>query len=105
MDQTMVTTTRSGRQVKKPERYEPDEKVLDDYSDDDSDFYSSDDEEDLRSKAVKTLVKMKKNTPEVESDGETLGSDSEESDDEDNSDADEQGNLKDFVVYSDSEDE
>ena len=36
----MMTTTRSGRLVKKPERYEPIEKVEDDFS---SDEYDTDD--------------------------------------------------------------
>jgi hypothetical protein len=40
MTTPMMTTTRSGRLVKKPERYEPIEKVEDDFS---SDEYDTDD--------------------------------------------------------------
>jgi len=68
----MSYTTRSGRQINKPERYEPKEICDDDYEDDD-------DEEDIFS------------SDESES----------ESDEED---ADENGNLKGFVV-SDSDEE
>ena len=71
--------TRYGRSVKKPVRYEPDEKVEDDFPE--SDY---DDDVDLND----TLIES--------------GSESESDDD---SDADENGNLKDFVTYSDSEDE
>lgn len=71
----MSYTTRSGRQIKKPERYEPEEICEDDYEDDDDeeeaeDIFSSDESES-------------------------------ESDEED---ADENGNLKGFVV-SDSDEE
>lgn len=71
----MSYTTRSGRQIKKPERYEPKEICEDDYEDDDDeeeaeDIFSSDESES-------------------------------ESDEED---ADENGNLKGFVV-SDSDEE
>ena len=72
--------TRYGRSVKKPVRYEPDEKVEDDFPE--SDY---DDDVDLND----TLIES--------------GSESES--DDDDSDADENGNLKDFVTYSDSEDE
>ena len=75
--------TRRGRVVKKPTRYEPAERVEDDYSGDDESIDSSDDDlsEDIE---------------------DTEGEESESSDD---SDADDQGNLKDFVVYSDDEEE
>lgn len=93
-------TSRYGRQIKKPFRYEPVEKVTDDFSDYDSDVFSSEDEYDSPTEKVVNKIE------DSESDGETLGSDSsDESDDGDASDADEQGNLKDFVVYSDSESE
>ena len=71
------TRTRSGRIVKKPERYEPTEKVEDDYS---SDEYDSDDPN-----------------------GSEYSTDPEEEDDE--SEDDSEGSLKDFVVDSDSETE
>lgn len=71
----MSYTTRSGRQIKKPDRYEPKEICEDDYQDYDDD----DEEEDIFS------------SDESES----------ESDEED---ADENGNLKGFVV-SDSDEE
>jgi hypothetical protein len=74
----MVTTrTRSGRQIKKPELYEPEETVLeDDYTeeDHDSDFGSDIDTED------------------------------EYYSDDDSEDDDDEGSLKDFVV-DDEEDE
>ncbi len=51
--ETKEKTTRSGRIVKKPERYEPNEKVEDDYKsdeydseDDDSDFSGDESESD-----------------------------------------------------------
>ena len=101
--QTSGRTSRYGRKIKKPERYEPVEKVSDDFSDCDSDVFSSDDEFDS---PIKTVVKKTETIDDLVSDGETLGSDSsDESEDGDATDADEQGNLKDFVVYSDSEDE
>jgi hypothetical protein len=65
--------TRSGRLVKKPNRYEPTEIVEDDY-------VESDDDEC---------------TPCSEVD--------EDDSDSDDSDADENGNLKDFIVDSDSD--
>ena len=71
----MSYTTRSGRQIKKPERYEPKEICEDDY----------DDEE------------------ESEEEGEDIFSSDEESE-SDEEDADENGNLKGFVV-SDSDEE
>jgi hypothetical protein len=40
-----TTTTRSGRLVKKPERYEPCEKVEDDYSSEDGDEEEDDESE------------------------------------------------------------
>ena len=68
----MSYTTRSGRQIKKPDRYEPKEICEDDYQgeEEDEDIFSSDESES-------------------------------ESDEED---ADENGNLKGFVV-SDSDEE
>ena len=70
--------TRSGRIVKKPVLYEPQEICEDDYSDDEPEEIDSD-EEDIE-----------------ESD------DEEEDDDED---ADENGNLKDFVVEESDDEE
>ena len=71
----MSYTTRSGRQIKKPERYEPNEICEDDYEGEDDyeeeDIFSSDDESESES---------------------------------DEEDADENGNLKGFVV-SDSDEE
>lgn len=96
-------TTRSGRKIKKPVRYEPVEKVTDDFSDCDSDIFSSEDGYDSPTEEV---IRKPKPCEDSVSDGETLGSDSsDESDDDSASDADEQGNLKDFVVYSDSDEE
>lgn len=97
-----VRTTRSGRKIKKPVLYEPVEKVTDDFSDCDSDIFSS--EDGYESPAEEVIRKPKPREDSV-SDGETLGSDSSDSSDDSASDADEQGNLKDFVVYSDSDDE
>jgi hypothetical protein len=68
--------TRSGRLVKKPDRYEPREKVEDDYSDDDDDDTDDDDEEMC--------------TDDSDDDG-------------GDSDADSEGNLKDFVVHDPDE--
>jgi hypothetical protein len=85
--QRMVTTrTRSGRTVKEPVRYEPVEKVVDDFAEDeydsDVDLDASDDEASL------------------------VGEDSDEEESEDDEeDADENGNLKDFVAYSEDEEE
>lgn len=72
----MIKTTRSGRIVKKPDRYEPVEIPEDDYEDDDdiSDCESEDDE--------------------------CLSEDESESEEED---ADEDGNLKGFVVCDDDD--
>jgi hypothetical protein len=69
----MTYTTRSGRQIKKPERYEPEEICEDDYEDEEEEA------EDI------------------------LSSDESESE-SDEEDADENGNLKGFVV-SDSDEE
>lgn len=68
-------TTRSGRAIKKPLLYEPDEKIEDDFTDSDDDYDSESDVSDH---------------------------DSDLSDDED---ADDNGNLKGFVVDEDEEDE
>ena len=80
--------TRYGRSVKKPVRYEPVERVEDDFSDSDYDVPP---------------------TPPVlcvDVDCESITSENVESDNSDNeSDADENGNLKDFVAYSDDEEE
>lgn len=70
----MAYTTRSGRQIKKPVRYEPKEICVDDYSDDDEE-------------------------------GEDILSESECSSDDDTDDADNDGNLKGFVVSDEDEDE
>ena len=74
--------TRSGRIVKKPDRYEPDEIPEDDFDDSDDEV----EEED-----------------ESESDEEELESDEESESDEE--DADENGNLKGFVVSDEEDDE
>ena len=96
-------TTRFGRKIKKPVRYEPVEKVTDDFSDCDSDIFSSDDGYDS---PMEKVVQKQKPCEDSVSDGETIGSDSsDESEDDSASDADDQGNLKDFVVYSDSDEE
>lgn len=71
-------TTRSGRQIKKPDRYEPNEICEDDYEGE----YDEDDEEDI------------------------FLSDDESESESDEEDADENGNLKGFVVEdSDEEDD
>lgn len=70
-------TTRSGRNIKKPERYEPTETCTDDYTDDDDE----------------------------NSDEEIINSESECSSDEDDEDADDNGNLKGFVVSDEDESE
>lgn len=67
--------TRSGRIIKKPVIYQPEEICEDDYSDDEPEEIDSDDEES-----------------------------EEESDEESDEDADDNGNLKDFVV-DESDDE
>ena len=66
-------TTRYGRQVKKPVRYEPVEVCTDDYTD--------------------------------ESDTEEIESETDEEESDTDSDADEHGNLSNFVTYDDEEDE
>lgn len=71
--------TRSGRQIKKPDRYVPIEKVEDDFG---SDEYDS-------------------NTDAESDSGSETGSESSANSEE----VDEHGNLRDFVEYSDSEDE
>jgi hypothetical protein len=78
----VVTRTRSGRHIKKPDLFQPEETVLeDDYATDEHDtdidsVIDTDDEEEYSS----------------------------DEDDEDD-DADENGNLKDFVVDDESESE
>lgn len=77
--------TRFGRTVKRPQFFEPDEEVMDDWGDDDHDS-------------------------EIDSDIETENEyksddDEEEEEEEDEDEEDEMGNLKDFVVDSDSESE
>ena len=76
MNTEVITTTRYGRQVKKPVRYEPVEVCTDDYTDEECE---SDTEEEIESET------------------------DEESDTD--SDADEHGNLSNFVTYDESEDE
>jgi len=75
--------TRYGRNVKAPARFEPEEEIIDDYTDteceDDDEEFSDDDDE--------------------------YSDDDDEEDDDDDEDMDEHGNLKDFVVYSDEEDD
>ena len=88
MSEPISKRTRSGRTVKEPKRYEPVEKVTDDYAEDEYDsnvdLDASDDELDEQ----------------------LIGSDDDESEEEDDDeeDADARGNLKDFVAYSDEED-
>ena len=72
--------TRSGRLIKKPILYEPEEFCEDDYSDDEPEEIISD---------------------EDESDEE----EEEEEEEEEDEDADENGNLKDFVVEDESDEE
>lgn len=72
--------TRSGRLVKKPVLYEPQEICEDDYSDDEPEEIDSD-EEDIEE------------------------TDDEEEEEEDDEDADENGNLKDFVVEESDDEE
>lgn len=80
-----MTTTRSGRAVKKPVVFVPTENVLeDDYC---SDEYDSDIGSDI----------------DTEDECYSDESDDEEYDDDD--DADENGNLKDFIVDDESESE
>ena len=80
-----TTTTRSGRQIKKPQLFKPTEEVVfDDYNEDehDSDFGSY-----------------------IDTDEEYHSQDDSDSDDDDE-DMDDNGNLKDFVVdESDSDEE
>ncbi len=71
----MSYTTRSGRQVKKPERYEPEEICEDDY-----------------------------NADEEEEEEEDIFSSGESESESDEEDADKNGNLKGFVI-SDSDEE
>ena len=79
-EQEIVCVTRSGRVVKKPIRYEPQEEVCDDYDDEScSDSDSDSDDESLQS-----------------------GTDSETETDTDNDDA---GSLVDFVDDEEEEDE
>lgn len=73
----MSVTTRSGRIIKKPDRYEPVEQVTDDFSDSEYDSEFSDDDSDCESIVTESTML---------------------SDDED-----ENGNLKGFVVDSDEE--
>ena len=105
----METRSRYGRTVKKPERYEPQETCEDDYSGSDCEDHLYDDV-DIEKLSIKKLKKKSVNKRTVnleeDSDGETIGSESEsESDDGSDSEADDDGNLKGFVCYSDSEDE
>ena len=74
----MIYTTRSGRQIKNPDRYQPTEICEDDYQD-----YDDDDDEE---------------------EGEDIFSSDDSESESDEEDADENGNLKGFVV-SDSDDE
>ena len=99
-------TSRYGRTIKKPERYEPQEICDDDYTI--SDHEDMSDSEIIIKKPIskkkKPLDKRTINLDE-ESDGETLGSESESESVDSDSDADVEGNLKGFVCYSDEEDE
>ena len=75
MNTEIITTTRYGRQVKKPVRYEPVETCTDDYTDEECES-----EEEIESE-----------TDEEESDTD--------------SDADEHGNLSNFVTYDDEDED
>jgi hypothetical protein len=75
MNTEIITTTRYGRQVKKPVRYEPVETCTDDYTDEECES-----EEEIESE-----------TDEEESDTD--------------SDADEHGNLSNFVTYNDEDED
>tara|TARA_R110000851_G_scaffold72379_3_gene160394 strand:+ start:56 stop:298 length:243 start_codon:yes stop_codon:yes gene_type:complete len=78
----MITRTRAGRKIKKPELFQPTENdLVDDYSPDEHDT-------DIDS--------------EIDTEEECY---SDESESEDDSDADEDGNLKGFVVDDESESE
>ena len=70
--------TRSGRLIKKPVLYEPEEVCEDDYSDDDE---------------------------PIDSDDEDIEEESDDEEEEDDEDADENGNLKDFIVEDESDEE
>jgi hypothetical protein len=76
----MTVTTRSGRNVNKPERYEPVEQVTDDFSDSEYDSECS-----------------------YDSDCGSIISESTMFSDDVSDDEDEEGNLKGFVVDSDEE--
>jgi len=71
-----MITTRSGRNIKKPDRYVPVEQVIDDYNDSDYDSNSNSDSDSDSDSGSDT----------------TLGSEE-----------DEYGNLKDFVTYEEEE--
>ena len=71
--------SRSGRVIKKPEYYIPQEKPEDDFRDDEYDDSETDPDEDENV------------------------TDEEDEDEEDEEDADENGNLKGFIVESESE--
>ena len=75
----MSYTTRSGRHVKKPELYEPNEICVDDYKHEESESESEEGEDNIFS--------------------------SDEESESDEEDADNNGNLKGFVVDSDEEDD
>ena len=78
----MITRTRAGRKIKKPELFQPTENdLVDDYSPDEHDI-------DIDS--------------EIDTEEECY---SDESESEDDSDADDDGNLKGFVVDDESESE
>lgn len=78
----MITRTRAGRKIKKPELFQPTENdLVDDYSPDEHDT-------DIDS--------------EIDTEEECY---SDESESEDDSDADDDGNLKGFVVDDESESE
>jgi hypothetical protein len=78
----MITRTRAGRKIKKPELFQPTENdLVDDYSPDEHDT-------DIDS--------------EIDTEDECY---SDESESDDDSDADEDGNLKGFVVDDESEPE
>ena len=96
----METRSRYGRTIKKPNRYEPQEVCEDDYSDSDCDETII-----IEKKTKKKKLNSRTINLEEDSDGETIGSESESEEDLSDSEADDEGNLKGFVCYSDSEEE
>lgn len=80
-----MTTTRSGRAVKKPVVFVPTESVLDD------DYCSDEYDSDIGS--------------DIDTEDECYSDESDDEEYDDDDDADENGNLKDFIVDDESESE